>query len=134
MPIRHWLSMYLPAYTLTKRTRPLPNRPRNANHFSMLETMGKHEDAAFAIGTLHLAIFLNQRKQPSEALSYAERSLTMLRRLPVLQPAMEGAAEIALASVFAQLRRATEAQSSAEEVHISSSSGIMARTIQRQRQ
>jgi tetratricopeptide (TPR) repeat protein len=85
---------------------------------SMLETVGKHEDAAFAIGTLHLATFLNQRKHPSEALPYAERSLTMFRKLPVLQPAMEGAAEIALASVYAQLRRAAEAQSSAEIAYL----------------
>jgi hypothetical protein len=77
---------------------------------SILEELDKHGGAALAVGYLHLASFLDSRKIPNEALPYAEQALTLLKTLPTQQPAMEAAADITLASVYASLSQKAAAE------------------------
>lgn len=77
---------------------------------SMLEALPGPDKSSLAVGYVHLAIFLNSRKRPAEALPYAERGLSLLQALPARQPVMEASAEVTLASIHAAFGREEEAE------------------------
>ena len=77
---------------------------------SMLEQRSPRDNSSLAVGYVHLAIFLNSRKRPAEALPYAERGLALLQTLPDPQPVMQGSAEASLAAIHAALGREEEAE------------------------
>jgi tetratricopeptide (TPR) repeat protein len=86
---------------------------------SMLEALPRPDEAALAVGNVHLSIFLNSRKQATDALPYAERGMALLERLPERQPVMEAGARVSLASIYAALGRRDEAErESAQAVEI----------------
>ncbi len=81
---------------------------------AILEALPDVDRSSLAIGTLHMSTFLSIRKRPEEALTYAQRAREMFLALPVRQPPMEGAVEINLASAYAGMRMANEAQSASD--------------------
>jgi tetratricopeptide (TPR) repeat protein len=76
---------------------------------SIFQTASPPDPAYIAIANMHMAAFLNVQKRPEEALPYAASALEKFRALPVPQPGMEAAADITLASVYAQTKRESDA-------------------------
>ena len=81
---------------------------------SILYGRGRQSGPEYAVSTLHLASFLNSQKRPADALPYAQTALTLLHELPVPLPAMEGASEITLASIYSVIGRNEDALNAAE--------------------
>jgi tetratricopeptide (TPR) repeat protein len=68
------------------------------------------DPARIAIGTLHLAIFLNRSNMLPEALAYALRALEIVSYLPLPNPSMEASAEITVASIYSRMGHPDEAR------------------------
>jgi tetratricopeptide (TPR) repeat protein len=81
---------------------------------SILATLNNPNPATIAIATMHLSSFLNLAGKVAEALPYAQRAVDMFIALPLQQPAVHAEAEINLASIYARLGRAREAEAAAD--------------------
>ena len=100
-------------YARQKKLREAETGERKA--LAILDALGRQGHAEYAVAMLHLGSVLSMRNRPADALPYLERALAAMRRLPLHNPDMEGAAEIALAHAYSSTGRAEEALNSAED-------------------
>lgn len=99
-------------YARQRKLREAETDERQA--LATLEALGRQSDSEYAVATLHLGSMLNMQKHPADALPVLQNALAALRRLPLRQPDMEAAAEIALAHAYASTGSREEALNSAE--------------------
>lgn len=67
---------------------------------AIMRDLPNADPASLAIGTLHLANFLNRSDRPLEALPYAREALRLFASLTLPNPPMQASAEINLASIY----------------------------------
>lgn len=100
-------------YVGQKKLREAELSERQA--LAILEAPGPKRDREYGTVMLHLGSILNMRKRPADALPFLEDALATLHALPLRQPDMEGAAQMALAHAYSLTGRTAEALSAAEE-------------------
>jgi tetratricopeptide (TPR) repeat protein len=82
---------------------------------SIFDALNCRNDPEYGVAMVHLAMFLNLRKHPADALPYAQRALATLSAIPVRPVIIEADAKITLASIYSRLGRAGEARASVQE-------------------
>lgn len=100
-------------YMHQKKPGPAEGAERDA--LAIFESSASPDRSNFGIALLHMASILDASKRSAEALPFAERARAIFKTLPLAQPAMEASVEITLASIYGRLRRAGDAESSADE-------------------